>query len=399
MALTAKQVEAAKPNERDYKLSDASGLYLLVKKSGGKYWCLKYRFAGKEKKLSIGVYPDISLAQARFERDTARRLLMEGKDPSQEKQNKKKEEKVRNAETFESIAEEWFIHQAPKWSDRHYRENKARIKNHVYPAIGSRPITDIKPMEMLSCLRTIEKAGTLQTLRKTRQTCIRIFAYAIVTGRATSNPADYLDTVLLSPIPTNHRSLAVEKIPNLINDMINNHKNPIMSLATRILMLTALRSHELRFVKRDEVDTKNALLEIPASRMKKRRPHVVPLSRQALNLINALSELTKDRKSSYLIPGCNNPQKVRNRKCFNKFLQQIGWHEYITAHGFRHIFSTIANDNGFHTDWIELQLAHADKNSIRGTYNHALYLDGRREMMQWYADYIDQLISSSTGNS
>lgn len=391
MALTAKQIDAAKPTERDYKLSDASGLYLLVKKSGGKYWCLKYRFAGKEKKLSIGVYPDISLAQARFERDAARRLLIEGKDPSQEKQNKKQEEKVRNAGTFKAIAEEWFIHQSQKWSERHYRENKARIENHVYPAIGNRPVTDIKPMEMLSCLRSIEKSGTLQTLRKTRQTCVRIFAYAIVTGRATSNPADYLDTVLLSPLPSTNRSLAVEKMPLFINDMINNHKNPIMSLATRLLMLTALRSHELRFVRRDEIDTKNGLLEIPASRMKKRRPHVVPLSRQALVLLNTLSELTKDRNSTYLIPGSHNPQKARNRKCFNEYLQQIGWHEHMTAHGFRHIFSTVTNDHGFHTDWIELQLAHVDKNSIRGTYNHAQYLEGRREMMQWYADYLDSL--------
>ncbi|WP_447887039.1 tyrosine-type recombinase/integrase [Serratia fonticola] len=389
MPLTARQIETAKPADKDYKLTDAQGLYLLVKKSGAKYWCLKYRFAGKEKKLSIGVYPEVTLAQARSCREDARRLLAEDKDPSHEKQASKRVHHDATACTFKVIAQEWFAHKARLWTLRYLDDQVARIENNLYPAIGNRPVADLKPLEVLDCLRVIEAQGKLEALRKTRQVCVQIFDYAIATGRATSNPATTLNTVLLPPERQNNRALTDAQLAVFIHDLARS--TSLMALATRLLMLTALRSSELRLGEWHEIDLDRAVWEIPKERMKMRRPHVVPLSRQALAVLHQIKTLTAVRGSSYLFPSVSRPDRPRDRKCINDFLQQRGWHDHTTAHGFRHIFSTVAHDHDFNTAWIELQLAHVDKNSIRGTYNHAQYLDSRRQMMQWYADYIDSL--------
>ncbi|MDK9606317.1 tyrosine-type recombinase/integrase [Lelliottia wanjuensis] len=387
MALTARQIDTAKPADKDYKLADAQGLYLLVKTSGAKYWNLKFRFGGKEKKLSIGVYPSVTLAQARSERDRARRMIAEGTDPSHAKQAKKRALRESTASTFKAIATEWFAHKARTWTARYLADQQARMENKVYPAIGHRPVSEIKPLEVLHCLREVESEGKLETLRKTRQICVQIFAWAIVTGRATSNPADYLNTALLSPARQNNRSLTAEQLPGFVRDVMQSVY--FMAKGTRLLMLTGLRTGEMRLGRWDEVDFDKALWEIPKERMKKRRPHVVPLSRQALALLVELKALADATRSPFILPSALRADKPRGRRCINDFLIQTGWHEYTTAHGFRHTFSTLAHDNGFNTAWIELQLAHVDKNSIRGTYNHAQYLDDRRAMMQWYADMLD----------
>ncbi|KLP35549.1 tyrosine-type recombinase/integrase [Enterobacter ludwigii] len=389
MALTSKQIDAAKPAEKDYKLTDGGGLYLLVKKAGAKYWCLKYRFGGKEKKLSIGVYPSVTLAQARIKRDEARRMLTEGLDPSHEKQAKKKALCESTASTFKAIATEWFAHKGRQWTERYLADQVARIKNHIYPALALRPVSEIKPPEVLACLRAIESGDRLETLRKTRQCCVQIFAWAIVTGRATSNPADYLSTALLPPVRSNNRSLSPSRLPVFLRDIC--HHVHLMALATRLLMLTGLRTGELRQGKWGEIDRERAVWSIPPERMKKRRPHLVPLSRQALVLLDEIKAATAALNSPYIFPSPSRRHQPRSRKCINDFLVSTGWHGETTAHGFRHTFSTMAHDAGFNSAWIELQLAHVDKNSIRGTYNHAQYLDDRRAMMQWYADTLDGL--------
>ncbi|MGC6029999.1 tyrosine-type recombinase/integrase [Enterobacter kobei] len=389
MNLTVRQIDTAKPADRDYKLTDGQGLYLLVKKSGAKYWCLKYRFSGKEKKLSIGVYPTITLAQARAHRESARKLLAEGRDPSLEKQAKKRASSTSASCTFKIVAQEWFDHKARQWTPRYLEDQIARIENNLHPVIGNRPVSDIKPMEILECLRKIETEGKLETLRKTRQLCVQIFDYAIATGRTILNPASSLNTVLLSPVRENNRALSESQLPEFIQSL--KHSDKLMALATYLLLLTALRSGELRLGRWEEIDFEQALWHVPMERMKMRRPHVVPLSRQALALLRSIKESTAEFESEYIFPGVRYPNKPRHRKCLNDFLQELGWHHLTTAHGFRHTFSTIAHDNDCNSAWIELQLAHVDKNSIRGTYNHAQYLDGRREMMQWYADHIDSL--------
>lgn len=390
MALTVRQIDTAKPAEKDYKLTDGLGLYLLVKKSGAKYWNLKYRYGGKEKKLSIGVYPTVTLAQARIKRDEARRMIAEGADPSHEKQAQKRAQRESTANTFKAIAVEWFAHKAQKWSSRYLEDQIARIENKVYPAIGHRPVSEIKPLEMLNCLREIEHEGKLETLRKIRQICVQVFAYAIVTGRATSNPADYLNTALLPPERGTNRSLTVEQLPAFMRDI--QHSVHFMAKATRLLMLTGLRTVEMRLGRWEEVDFNKAVWEIPKERMKKRRPHVVPLSRQALGLLVELKAEADRKHSPFILPGAHRADQPRDRHCIDDFLRQTGWHDHTTPHGFRHTFSTLTHDAGFNSAWIELQLAHVDKNSIRGIYNHALYLEDRRTMMQWYADTLDGML-------
>lgn len=387
MALTARQIDTAKPSDKDYKLTDAQGLYLLVKKSGAKYWCLKYRYGGKEKKLSIGVYPSVTLAQARSERDKARRMIAEGTDPSHEKQTRKRALHDSTACTFNVIAAEWFAHKTRIWTPRYLADQIARMENKVCPVIGHRPVSEIKPLEVLHCLQSIEAEGKLETLRKARQICSQIFDHAVVTGRATSNPVVYLSRALLSPVRRNNRSLNAEQLPAFMRSL--SESGQFMAMGTRLLMLTGLRTGEMRLGRWEEVDFDKAVWEIPQERMKKRRPHVVPLSRQALALLVELKALADARHSPFILPSALRDDRPRARRCVNDFLIQLGWHEHITAHGFRHTFSTLAHDAGFNTAWIELQLAHVDKNSVRGTYNHAQYLDDRRAMMQWYADMLD----------
>ncbi|MCW1829283.1 integrase arm-type DNA-binding domain-containing protein [Enterobacter asburiae] len=389
MPLTVRQIESARPADRDYKLTDGQGLYLLVKTSGARYWNLKYRFAGKEKKLTIGVYPAVTLAQARQQRDEARRLLAGGKDPSYEKQARKQALRESVASTFRTLAEEWFTHMARRWTPRYLEDQRARIENHLFPVIGERPVTDIRPLEILNALRVIEAQGKLEALRKTRQACVQVFDYAIATGRATVNPASALSSVLLPPERQHHRALTGTQLGECMRDMEASEN--LMALATRLLALTAVRTGELRLATWDEFDFTRALWEIPKERMKMRRPHMVPLSRQALALLAEIKLRTAARQSHFVLPGARRSDQPRSRKCINEFLQQAGWHVFTTAHGFRHAFSTLTHDHDFSSAWIELQLAHVDKNAVRGTYNHAQYLEGRREMMQWYADYLDHL--------
>ena len=390
MALTARQAETAKPAAKDYKLADAQGLYLLVKTSGSKYWQLKYRFGGKERTLSIGVYPAVTLAQARSKREEARNMLAEGKDPSYEKQAQKRAHRESTAITFKAIASEWFNHKARQWSKRYHDDQLARIENKVYPLIGQRPVAEIKPMDVLHCLKAIENEGQLEALRKTRQTCVNIFAWAIVTGRATTNPADYLNTALLPPEQGTNRHLSAAQLPGFLSDLHRAvEQEHLMALATRLLLLTVLRTGELRYGTWDEIDLDNALWDIPKERMKKRRRHVVPLSHQALDTLKRVKDLTAHCRSSYIFPGFYRHDQPRDASCIREVLKKIGWNGHVTPHGLRHTFSTLVHDKGFNTAWVELQLAHVDKNSIRGTYNHALYLDDRRTMMQWYADWLD----------
>ncbi|OSP28285.1 tyrosine-type recombinase/integrase [Escherichia coli] len=389
MPLTVRQIESAKPADKDYKLSDGQGLYLLIKKSGARYWNLKYRFAGKEKKLVIGVYPGISLALARQKRDEARKLIAEGKDPSYEKQASKHALRESIACTFCTLAEELFTHMACRWTAGYLADQRARFENHINPMLGKRPVADIRPLEILNALRVIEKNGKLEALRKTRQLCSQIFDYAIATGRATINPASTLSSVVLHPEKQQRRMLSEEQLGAFMYQM--KVSGNFMSLVTQILVLTAVRTGELRLATWDEIDFTNALWVIPKERMKMRRPHVVPLSHQTQMLLKEIKIITAPRNSELVIPGVYRDNQPRGRGCINEFLQQVGWHTFTTAHGFRHTFSTILHDHDFSSAWIELQLAHVDKNIMRGTYNHAQYLDGRREMMQWYADYIDSL--------
>ncbi|MES3577295.1 tyrosine-type recombinase/integrase [Enterobacter ludwigii] len=396
MPLTDIKVKSAKPTDKAYKLTDGGGMYLLVKPNGSKYWRLKYRFVGKEKMLSIGVYPDVSLADARQKRDEARKVLAAGGDPGEVKKADKLAQKLSTENTFEAIAREWHRQKADRWSLRYRDEIIDTFEKDIFPYLGRRPIAEIKPMELLETLRRLEKRGALEKMRKVRQRCGEVFRYAIVTGRAEYNPAPDLATALATPKKTHFPFLTAEELPYFISDLAGYTGSVITKTATQIIMLTGVRTQELRFVRWQDIDFEKRLWEIPPEVMKMKRPHIVPLSEQVVELFQSLKPITGMYPLVFI--GRNDRTKPISKESVNQVIELLGYKGRLTGHGFRHTMSTILHEKGFNSAWIETQLAHVDKNAIRGTYNHAHYLEGRREMMQWYADYIDKLLSSSTNS-
>lgn len=393
MPLNARQVDTTKPKEKPYKLADGGGLYLQVNTNGSKYWRMKYRFAGKEKKLSFGTYPDVSLADARAKRDEARKNLANGSDPGEVKKAEQLAKKQAVDNTFESIATEWLKAKASGWSEDYADYVRRILEKNIYPYLGSRPIKDIKPLELLSALQRIEKRGASELANKVRQRCGEVFRYAIVTGRAEYNPAPDLASALRSYDKRHYPYLSASELPEFLQKLLGYSGSIITQQAAILLMLTGLRTVELRMAEWDEINFENAIWEIPQARMKKRRPHLVPLSRQAIDALLKVKQLTGNYK--YIFSGRNDVNKPMSEASINMVLKRIGYDKRATGHGFRHTMSTILHEQGFNSSWIEIQLAHVDKNSIRGTYNHAMYLEGRHEMIQWYADYLDQLASNS----
>ncbi len=389
MPLTDIKVKTAKPMDKAYKLTDGGGMYLLVKPNGSKYWRLKYRFVGKEKMLSIGVYPDVSLADARQKRDEARKVLAAGGDPGEVKKADKLAQKLSTENTFEAIAREWHRQKADRWSLRYRDEIIDTFEKDIFPYLGRRPIAEIKPMELLETLRRLEKRGALEKMRKVRQRCGEVFRYAIVTGRAEYNPAPDLATALATPKKTHFPFLTAEELPYFIKDLAGYTGSVITKTATQIIMQTGVRTQELRFARWQDIDFEKRLWEIPPEVMKMKRPHIVPLSEQVVELFQSLKPITGMYPLVFI--GRNDRTKPISKESVNQVIELLGYKGRLTGHGFRHTMSTILHEQGFNSAWIETQLAHVDKNAIRGTYNHAHYLEGRREMMQWYGDYIDNL--------
>ncbi|AKE59359.1 integrase [Citrobacter amalonaticus Y19] len=394
MSLNARQVDTSKPREKIYKLADGGGLYLQVNPNGSKYWRMKYRFSGKEKKLSFGIYPDISLAEARTKRDEARKVLASDKDPGEVKKAELLAKKLSITNTFEAIALEWYDAKVSGWSKNYADYVKRAFNNNVFPYLGPQPVNEIKPLELLSVLQRMEKRGAAELASKVRQRCSEVFRYAIVTGRAEYNPAADLGSALQSHEKQHYPFLNAAELPDFLHKLSNYSGSLITLLATRLLMLTGLRTVELRLAEWKEIDFDNRIWEIPKTRMKMKRPHVVPLSTQSLRALRQLGELTGNYQ--LIFAGRNDVNKAMSEASINMVIKRIGYDKRATGHGFRHTMSTILHEQGFNTAWIETQLAHVDKNSIRGTYNHAQYLDGRREMMQWYGDFIDSLKSANT---
>ncbi|HHL1385089.1 TPA: tyrosine-type recombinase/integrase [Klebsiella pneumoniae] len=389
MKLTARQVDTSKPKDKPYKLSDGGGLYLLVNPNGSRYWRLKYRIAGKEKLLALGVYPDITLAEARQKRADAKKVLAAGGDPGQEKQEEKQAKEQAVANSFERLAMEWHSHKSTSWSEGYAEHLLMYLKKDIFPFIGQKAITDISQVEMLNVLRKMEQRGVLDKLKKTRQACRQIFNYAIITGRAEHNPVSDLAGALKSPKQQHYPHLLVDQIPDFLRALSEYSGSTITRNATRLLMLTGLRTIELRASEWVDIDFDKGVWNVPAERMKMRRPHLVPISTQVRELLEEIHQLTG--RGKYVFPGRNDAGKPMSEASINQVIKRIGYDGKATGHGFRHTMSTILHEQGYNTAWIETQLAHVDKNSIRGTYNHAQYLDGRREMLQWYADYMQAL--------
>ncbi|EGO6391855.1 tyrosine-type recombinase/integrase [Salmonella enterica] len=389
MPLTDAKVRALKPREKTYRLGDAGGLYVEVATNGSRYWRMKYRVAGKEKRLAFGVYPDVSLADAREKRDAAKKILAAGGDPGETKKSEKLAQKLNAENTFEAVAREWHQTKADRWSLRYRDEIIDTFEKDIFPYIGKRPIADIKPMELLEALRKMEKRGALEKMRKVRQRCGEVFRFAIITGRANYNPAPDLASALATPKKVHFPFLTANELPYFLNDLAGYTGSIITKTATQIIMLTGVRTQELRFARWEDIDFEKKLWEIPAEVMKMKRPHIVPLSEQVIALFKQLEPISKHHPLVFI--GRNDPRKPISKESINQVIELLGYKGRLTGHGFRHTMSTVLHEKGFNSAWIETQLAHVDKNAIRGTYNHAQYLDGRREMMQWYADYIGEL--------
>lgn len=386
MALTDIQIRRAKPHEKPYTLSDGFGLALLINPDGSKGWRFRYRFNGKAKLMSFGSYSLVSLAEAREKRDMARKQVANGVDPVEERKAQKLAKQLSAENSFEAISREWHTNKADRWTVAYRDEIIKTFEQDVFPFIGNRPISEIKPLELLEVLRRIEKRGALEKTRKVRQRCGEVFRYAIITGRAEYNPAPDLSIALAVPKQKNHPFLCAEELPFFVRDLEAYTGSIITKNATKIVMLTGVRTQEMRFATWDEIDLEKGFWEIPAERMKMRRPHIVPLSSQVIDIFNQLKPITGHYP--YIFIGRNNRSYPISKESVSQVIELMGYKGRATGHGFRHSMSTILHEHGFESSWIEMQLAHVDKNSIRGTYNHALYLKQRKNMLQWYSDKL-----------
>ncbi len=399
MALSELSIRSAKPREKAYKLSDGGGLYLLINTDGGKYWRLKYRFAGKEKLLSLGVYPKVRGAEAREKRDDAKRLLKAGSDPSQVRQAQKRAVAIATSNTFEAIGLEWIEQQRNRWTVDHASRVKSSLVEEVFPDLGGRPIGSITAPELLATLRKIEARGALETAQRVLQRCDGIFRYAVATGRAERSPAGDLRGALKAPKHKRMNALPAAELPAFLRKLEAYDGHRQTKLALKLQVLTWVRPGELRAAQWSEFNVEGAQWDIPGERMKMKLPHIVPLSRQALEVLEELRPLTG--RSRFLFPNQSKPLACMSENTVLFALYRMGYKPGenstpATGHGFRATASTILNEQGWNPDAIERQLAHVEKNKVRGAYNRAQYLEERRRMMQGWADYLDALAAGGS---
>jgi len=387
MALSETQIRAAKPQEKPYKLFDGGGLFLLVDRSGGRWWRLKYRFRGKERGISLGVYPSVPLKLARRRKEDAKRLLAEGIDPSE----RRRSGRLAQADTFQSIASEWLGLQSGKLAAVTLEKARWMLREFLLPKLGSRVVTEIAAPELLGLLRGVEEQGAHETAHRVKQLASRVFRYAIATGRAERDPTADLRGAL-APVVTTNRAAITDpvRVGALMRAIEVYIGQPATHAALRLAPLVFVRPGELRAAEWREFDVDSAEWRIPAERMKMREPHLVPLSRQALAVLEDLRPLTGSGR--YLFPSLRTPARPISENTLNAALRRLGYgSEEMTAHGFRAMASTLLNERGFAPDVIELQLAHAERNKVRAAYNRAQRLQERRQMMQDWANYLDGL--------
>mgnify|MGYP006411088467 FL=1 len=398
--LTELSIKQAKPKIKQYKLTDGEGMYLRVYPNGSKYWQLQFWFEGKQKILSFGVWPVISLKEARDKRFVAKKIIKEGINPIEEKKEILKshnfiqeEEKLRETTTFNMVAKEWFSRQSLHWTERYSRDVLSYLNIHVYPDLGEMPISSILKQDIISTLRKLEAEGKNETCYRIRQKIEAIFSYAEVEGHCTGNPAKGLQQILTKPQPKSQNSLPISALPEFLEKMIADKAAiPTTVLAMKFIILTFVRTQELRFADWKEfvIDSSEPLWVIPADRMKMRKIHHVPLSRQAVNILNEMQKYSG--KEGYVFPQYYNSKKAMSENTLLYFSNRLGYSGRHTIHGFRSVASTVLNESRkWHPDVIERQLAHQESNKVRKAYNRAEHLNERRKMMQWWSDYIESL--------
>jgi len=393
-ALTEVKVRNAKPEMKPRKLFDGRGLFLLVTPSGGRWWRLKYRFGAKAKTLSLGIYPDVGLKEARERRDEARKLLATGVDPSAERKADRAAqaaEMARETSTFELVAREWFEKYSPIWAPGHAATVIRRLERDVFPWLGGRPVGEITAVELLEVLRRVEARGALETAHRIKQISGQVFRYAIATGRASRDPSADLRGAL-PPVRENHHAALIKPadVAALLRAISGYKGSFVVRSALRLAPLVLVRPGELRKAEWSEFDLDGSIWRIPAERMKLRQEHLVPLSRQAVEVLRELNPLTGNGR--YVFPSARTTSRPMSENAITAALRRMGYEQgTMTAHGFRTMASTLLNEMGWQADAIERQLAHAERAEVRGAYNRAQFLSERSRMMRAWADYLDDL--------
>lgn len=368
---------------------DGGGLYLEVTPAGGRYWRLKYRHGGKEKRLAFGVYPDVSLKAARERRTEARAILAAGDDPAAVKRETEAQAQREALVTVEAVAREWLGHQSGRWAADTLAAIRTSLEAEVFPKIGARPMAQTRPREVLEIIKGIEARGASETAGRVLQRVKAVFRYAVVHERIESNPMlDLKPSELLKPRQVRHRAAMADKdLPAFLAILDAYEGDPTTKAALRLLMLTAVRPGELRGARWDEIDADAAEWRIPAERMKMKAPHIVPLSKQALAVLEGVRTISGD--GALVFPSPFYPGKPLSENTLNSALARMGYKGAHTAHGFRALFSTVANECGHDADVIERQLAHVERNEVRAAYHRATYLQDRAKLMAWWSNYLD----------
>jgi integrase len=391
MALTDIAIRKAKPADSPIRLFDGGGLYLEVVPSGGKWWRLKYRHGGKEKRLSLGTFPDTSLKAAREARDKARKQVAAGIDPSSERKAAKEAVRLATLSTLERVGRAWLEHRSKAWTVGTRAMIAASLENDVFPTLGSRPVGDVQPREIRDVVQQIEARGAGETAGRVFQRLRAIYRYAVAHDLAAVDPTYPLKpSEIFKPRKTKHRaSLSERDVPGFLHKLDKYEGESATKSALELLMLTATRPGELRGARWDEIDERAALWRIPASRMKMKTEHAVPLSKQALRLLTTMRKMAGD--GPMVFPSPFYPGKPLSDGTLNSALARLGYKGIATAHGFRTLFSTCANEAGWNSDVIEKQLAHEERDEVRNAYNRAQWLAERTKLMQWWADRLDKL--------
>lgn len=400
MALTDIKVRTAKPTDKQYKLTDGNGMHLLVHPNGSRYWRLQYRYGGKQKMLALGVYPDVSLADARARRDEARKLLANGIDPGDKKKNDKVEQE--EARTFEQLAIEWHATNK-KWSEEHSRRVLKSLEDNLFPAIGKRNIAELKTRDLLVPIKAVEMSGRLEVASRLQQRTTAIMRYAVQSGLLDYNPAQEMVGAIASGDLQHRPALEWKRTPELLQRIGSYTGRPLTRLAVELTLLVFIRSSELRFARWSEIDFETSMWTTPAKReaiegvkhsqrgSKIRTPHLVPFSRQALNILEQIKTFSGDHELIFI--GYHNPRKPMSENTVNKSLRVMGYDTQVEVcgHGFRTMACSSLIESGLWSrDAVERQMSHMERNSVRAAYIHkAEHLDERRLMLQWWADFLD----------
>lgn len=397
MALSDKQIRNAKPEDKKYKLSDGDNLYLQILPSGGKSWLYRYRINGKSKETTFGQYPLVSLKEARIKRDELKRKVFDGSDVAAERRLEKIAKQHSDERTFKAVGREWYQKHSTDWSESQQSRTHNRLEKDVYPFIGTKDIKDVTAPELLAVLRMVEGRGAIETTHRIRRLCGQIFRYGIATGRCERDPsADLVGAI--PPAKKSHYATITDpkQIGQLMRDIDNYWGNFVVKCALKFSPLVFQRPGEIRKAEWSEIDIDNAEWRIPDRRMKQkgRNAHIVPLSRQALEILNEVRKMTGDGK--YVFPATHTTSRPMSENTINQALRRLGYgKDEMTAHGFRAMASTTLNEQGWNTDAIERQLAHVEQNEVKRAYNHAEHLPERRRMMQAWADYLDGIASGA----